>query len=43
MVNRSTCIGFGDKAAPDQSSLTGLLAYFNGTGHPGHAFRDLTE
>lgn len=42
MVNATRAIGFGDQAAPDESSLAGLLAYFNLHGHPGHAFRDLT-
>jgi hypothetical protein len=35
-------IGFGDASAPDESTLPGLLAYFQGQGHPGHVFRDLT-
>lgn len=36
-------IGFGDQAAPDESTLPALLAYFAGQGHPGYAFRDLTR
>lgn len=35
-------IGFGDSAAPDESTLPALLGYFAVRGHPGHAFRDLT-
>jgi hypothetical protein len=35
-------IGFGDQAAPDESTLPGLLRFFKNEGHPGHAFRDLT-
>ena len=35
-------IGFGDQAGPDESTLPGMLAYFERAGHPGHAFRDLT-
>jgi hypothetical protein len=42
MVSKLDAIGFGSQAAPDRSSLVGLLAYFNSAGHPGHAFRDLT-
>lgn len=42
MVNSTEAIGFGSSTAPDESPLAGLIAYFNGSGHPGHAFRDLT-
>ena len=35
-------IGFGDQAAPDESTLPTMLEYFKQQGHPGHAFRDLT-
>lgn len=35
-------IGFGDQAAPDESTLPGMLSYFRQQGHPGHVFRDLT-
>ena len=35
-------IEFGDQAAPDETPLPVLLAYFERTGHPGHQFRDLT-
>ena len=42
MVSTSQAIGFGDQAAPNQSSLAGLLSYFSHIGHPGHEFRDLT-
>lgn len=35
-------IEFGDQAAPDETPLPELLAYFDKQGHPGHAFRDLT-
>jgi hypothetical protein len=42
MVSKTQAIGFGQQAAPNQSSLAGLVAYFAGIGHPGHAFRDLT-
>lgn len=37
------CIGFGRQGAPDDNTIAGLLAYFAGNGHPGHAFRDLTR
>src|SRR5690348_1345984 len=43
MVNPTEAIGFGSQAAPDESSLVRLIAYFNSRGHPGHAFRDLTR
>lgn len=43
MVNDHDAIGFGSQAAPNESSLVGLIAYFNSRGHPGHAFRDLTR
>jgi hypothetical protein len=36
-------IGFGDQAAPDETPLPILLAYFERQGHPGHVFRDLTR
>ena len=36
-------IGFGTPDGPDVSNLATLIAYFAGTGHPGHAFRDLTR
>lgn len=36
-------IAFGHNGAPDINSLNGLLAYFAGRGHTGHAFRDLTR
>lgn len=42
MVDRSHVIGFGDPAAPDESTLAGLVAYFAGIGKFGHTFRDLT-
>lgn len=42
MVDRRSAIGFGDQEAPNQSSLSGLVAYFTTNGHPGHEFRDLT-
>lgn len=35
-------IEFGDQAAPDETPLPVLLAYFAKEGHPGHQFRDLT-
>lgn len=35
-------IGFGDQSAPEESTLPGLLSFFNREGHPGHQFRDLT-
>lgn len=35
-------IEFGDQAAPDETPLPTLLAYFKAEGHPGHEFRDLT-
>ena len=35
-------IEFGDQAAPDETPLPVLLAYFEREGHPGHEFRDLT-
>jgi len=43
MVDGHDAIGFGSQAAPDASSLIGLIAYFNSRGKPGHAFRDLTR
>lgn len=35
-------IEFGEQAAPDETPLPELLAYFRERGHPGHEFRDLT-
>ena len=35
-------IEFGEQAAPDETPLPVLLAYFEREGHPGHEFRDLT-
>lgn len=35
-------IEFGEQAAPDETPLPVLLAYFQRQGHPGHQFRDLT-
>lgn len=42
MVDAYHAVGFGSQSSPDESSLVGLIAYFNSRGHPGHAFRDLT-
>jgi hypothetical protein len=36
-------LGFGTQDGPDRNTLAVLLAYFNGIGHPGHAFRDITR
>lgn len=36
-------IAFGHNGAPDEHRLLDLLAYFQGRGDPGYAFRDLTR
>lgn len=36
-------LGFGTQSGPDRNTLAALVAYFAGTGHPGHAFRDITR
>jgi hypothetical protein len=43
MGRRRHVLGFGSQSGPDRNTLAALLAYFAGTGHPGHAFRDLTR
>lgn len=43
LSRRWLVIAFGHNGAPDINSLNGLLAYFAGRGHTGHAFRDLTR
>jgi len=42
MDTKTTCIGFGQQAGPDQNTLASMLAYFAGRGVHGHVFRDLT-
>lgn len=42
LSSRWHVIGFGHNGAPDENTLAGMLAYFAGRGHAGHAFRDLT-
>src|SRR5215468_1290507 len=36
-------LGFGSQSGPDRNTLDALLTYFAREGHPGHAFRDITQ
>jgi hypothetical protein len=43
MGRKQHVLGFGSQSGPNRNTLAALIAYFAGSGHPGHTFRDITH